>query len=231
VREAEAVTDRPHRRGEAPGTDRRKVETAFAVLRDYLAPAGPGTPTDAILCFGCFGTNVPRRAAAAFHAGLAPVVVVTGRGPAWRRETEADAFARVLLDAGVPDDRIVREHRAVNIGDNVVLGLAAARHHGLDVESVTVVAHVHGIRRCLATLGRHAPDVAAFPSPLPAAGPVSARKVADALGELRRLRLYPALGYITPQAEPPAVTRVADYLARAIGTSLDHHPTRSRETS
>lgn len=215
----------------ATGRDQRELQTAFDVLRDYLAPRGAGTPTDAILCFGCDGTSVPRVAARLFHAGLAPVVVVSGRGAATRPETEADAFARVLLDAGVPCDRIVRERHARHMGENVVLGLAAARCHGVVVTSVTVVAHVDGVRRCLATLDRHAPEITALPSPLPSRGPVSARKITDALGELRRLRDYPALGYVTAQVEPQKVTHAAATLARAVGTDLDHHPIRSRVTS
>lgn len=210
--------------GPGPKTTRLRdpaVHADFARLRGYLAPPGPWTPSDVILCFGCDGTSVPRRAARLFRHGLAPWLVVSGRGPAHRREPEADAFARVLVGAGVPRERIVLERTAANTGENVVRGLAAAHDRGLPVRSVTVVAHVDGVRRCLATLQRRVPEVVARPSPVVYRGPASLRAIADALAELHRLRTYPALGYIAPQREPPAVRAAAARLARVVARAAD----------
>lgn len=195
----------------------------YLTLRSYLAPDGSYARSDVILCFGSADAAVPRRAARLWHDDVAPWITVTGGNAHPAGGTEAEAFARTIRGLGVDATRVIVEPQARHTGENVALGLAAARAQGLGVRTVTVVAHAHAVRRCLATLASHAPSVEAHADPLVARrpGPVDDAVIADALGELARLRTYPGLGYITPQVEPPAVTDAAARLAAHLRCAPD----------
>jgi uncharacterized SAM-binding protein YcdF (DUF218 family) len=191
----------------------------LAVVWAWLTGTADLRPTDVLFCFGSFFFGVARRAAALYHLGVAPLVLVSGgavgRIEPW--ETEADAYVDVLLESGVPRDRIVVEPLATNTGENVALGMAALEAHDVDVGSATLVAWPTSLRRCVATFARQFPDVRVRTQPaFVGLGPYEStpeRAVETSLAELERLRAYPALGFIAAAAIPAVVDRAADRLA------------------
>src|SRR5262245_57475804 len=80
-------------------------------------------PADAILVLCSHDTVVARRGAELFLQGWAPLLIFAGGlGSITRRfwrEPEADQFARIAIEAGVPRDRILIENRSTNTGENV----------------------------------------------------------------------------------------------------------------
>lgn len=191
------------------------------VLWSYLAVAMVPRKSDVLFCFGSSHFGVARRAARLFESGVAPWVVVTGgdEGRIAPYPTEADAYARVLAEAGVPVERIVVERRAANTGENVAFGMRALADRGIGVRTAALVAWPTSVRRCVATFARQFPDVATTAHPaFEGFGPYAAtpaRAASAVLTELDRLRDYPHLGHITPQAIPGPVERAAARLAEA----------------
>jgi uncharacterized SAM-binding protein YcdF (DUF218 family) len=94
---------------------------------------------DAIVVLGCriapSGRLLPpaaRRAAAAaaaFHAGVAPWIVVSG-GKRWGAQIEARALGNALVRAGVPAGAIVEELCSLSTYENAIFTAAVLRRIG-----------------------------------------------------------------------------------------------------
>jgi DUF218 domain len=189
------------------------------LLWSYLTGAADEHPSDVLFCFGSLNLGVARRAATLFDQGLASRVLVTGGavGGIEPFATEAEAFAHVLRERGVPPERIVTEHLASNTGENVRFGMRALTERGIVVRSATLVAWPTSLRRCVATFIRQYPDVVTYTQPSFDGVALYESSLAHAveicLAELERLRTYPSLGYISEQAIPEAVELAAERLS------------------
>lgn len=87
---------------------------------------------------------------ALFHAGVAPLVLLTGgRGPfAGPGIPEAEAMARAAREGGVPEAALVLELRSTNTSENASLSAPLLRARG--VRRVIVVSQPFHLRRaCL----------------------------------------------------------------------------------
>lgn len=123
------------------------------------------------------------RAAQAYASGHAELVFASG-GRSWEGLTEADAFARALIELGVPDASIVRERHSQTTVQNArfVVRLARQRHlHRLGI--VTCDWH---LPRALAAFRRHAIDVTPLGARSPSRSP-GARLSRHGLEWMRRL--------------------------------------------
>ena len=196
------------------------VAAAFEAAWDHLVVEDPIEPVDALFCFGSRHWRVPERAAALFAQGVAPLVVVTGGPSTLGDASEAERFAADLMAAGVPEDRLVLEHRARHTGENVVLGLARLRRH-VDPQRLALVSWPLAARRCRATFARLAPEVVVSSAPaLRRPGDrwrPTLRRIRFSLGELDRLERYGAEGLIAPEVRPTAVRDAVPVLRAALG--------------
>ena len=105
-------------------TDRQVTELLF--LDD-----GP-EPADLALVFGCVepegSRQRARHAAALFHAGLVPRLLLSGGvSHPDRPESEAGLMLRVVLDLGVPREAVLVEDRSRTTFENVSLSVALLR--------------------------------------------------------------------------------------------------------
>jgi uncharacterized SAM-binding protein YcdF (DUF218 family) len=102
-------------------------------------------------------------AARLFHRGVAPRLIVSGGSYAAQRgvraQTEAEAMRQVLIDFGVPADRIVLEGKSLNTIDNIreVRALVGA-------EPVALVTSAFHMPRALRLARQAGLTVAAFPT-------------------------------------------------------------------
>lgn len=118
---------------------------------------------DVIFLFGGFRLTSPAiEAARLWVLKYAPYILVSG-GPANSATTkhviEADHYAEVLQQNGVPNVSIIRERLATNTLENVRFGLEAIRLAGITCRSIIAVSKPAHVRRCLATLSKYAPRV------------------------------------------------------------------------
>ena len=100
-----------------------KIVWEYHHLHHQLAPA------DVILCFTSFDLSVPEYGSQLYRRGLAPLVLVSGKHPAAGMQqtnwgmTEAEKFAEVMTELGVPGDKIVLEKESMNSGEECALFL------------------------------------------------------------------------------------------------------------
>src|SRR5262245_6894182 len=97
---------------------------------------------DAILVLCSHDTAVAERGASLFLDGWAPLLIFSGgQGAITRRlwsEPEADLFARIAVDRGVPADRILIENASTNTGENVLFTRRLLAERGVDPASFIV---------------------------------------------------------------------------------------------
>ena len=129
-------------------------------------------PSDAILVMGAAqydGRPSPQLAARLDHVvtlweqGVAPAVVVTGGNRPGDRFTEAEASARYLVEAGIPEDAIVEVSEGATTHESVEAAAPVMAERGID--SVVVVTDpYHALRSRLIVEGHgFDADVAATP--------------------------------------------------------------------
>lgn len=179
------------------------------LLWDYLRLGVPTAPVDCLLVFGGHDIGVAGRTADLYHAGIAPLVVVSGgsRAVPDGRDfpTEADAIADVLLRRDVPKDAIALERLASNTSENFWLSAELLRDLGLDPQSFLAVTKPYAERRLLATARRRWPDKTVLVTSEETgfeeylAGEIPAERVISGIaGEALRLESYAANGLIDP---------------------------------
>jgi len=117
---------------------------------------------DAILVLCSHDTVVATRGAELFLQGWAPLLIFAGgQGAITRRlwhEPEADRFAAVAIEMGVPPDRILVENRSTNTGENVLFTKQLLAEDGLDPQTFIVVQKPYMERRSYATFRKVWPE-------------------------------------------------------------------------
>lgn len=186
--------------------------------------------SEAILVLCSHDKIVAKRGAELYLEGWAPLLVFAGglgviTKHLWR-EPEADQFARIAVEMGVPADRILIENRSTNTGENVLFTKRLLAEKQLDPTSFIVVQKPYMERRSYATFRNFWPEKQVrVTSPRVAmddylrAGTHDSLSADDVVaimvGDLQRIRLYPARGFQIPQDIPDDVWRAYEALVRA----------------
>ena len=185
---------------------------------------------DAILVLCSHDERVAERAAQLFHEGWAPLVIFSGGQGAitstlWN-EPEAERFAHIAVSLNVPRESILIETQSTNTGENVRFTKRLLAERGLDPQTFIVVQKPYMERRAFATFRQLWPEkdvVVTSPQ-------VSFREYLDGytnralsaadvvsimVGDLQRIKIYPALGYQIAQEIPDEVWSAFEELVRA----------------
>lgn len=168
----------------------------------------------AIVCLGSYDLRVADRAAELALAHPGARVVATGAHGNWTRgvfeATEAEVFGKVLAERGVPQDRLVLETRATNIGENIAFSRDILRF--TDGEAVVFVTKPQTQMRVRATVPVHWRQIEArIAAPLLALDDYGqtdrglAPVIEEMVGDLERMGAYPARGFQVPVEIPPQV--------------------------
>lgn len=118
--------------------------------------------SDCILVLGSHDTRVADRGAELYLAGYAPIIVFSGglgklTEGVWT-ETEADKFAKIAMDMGVPKDAILVENKSTNTGENIIFSKKLLAEKGFNPQSFIVVQKPYMEKRSYATFKKHWPD-------------------------------------------------------------------------
>jgi uncharacterized SAM-binding protein YcdF (DUF218 family) len=172
--------------------------------------------SDCILVLGSHDLRVAERGAQLFLDGWASLLIISGGlGNITRNiwdEPEADKFARIAINAGVPKDRILVENRSSNTGDNIIFTRRLLDEKGIKVNSFIVVQKPYMERRAYATFRKIWPEKSVVvTSPQISFRDYPTREISmDAVinimvGDLQRIMIYPDRGYQIPQEIPDDV--------------------------
>jgi uncharacterized SAM-binding protein YcdF (DUF218 family) len=191
--------------------------------------------SDIILVLCSHDTTVAERGAQLFLDGWAPLLAFTGGlGAITRRlwsDPEADRFARIAIEMGVPEDRILIENRSTNTGENVAFTRDLLRSRGFDPASFILVQKPYMERRTFATFSQVWPGKSVrVTSPQISMDEYLSRYSHESLspddvisimvGDLQRIREYPKRGFQIPQEIPDDVWQAYGELVKA---GFDRH--------
>ena len=138
-----------------------EAEIAEISARHFVVT--PIKPADLLFVFGT-REDVAQRADEAFRLwreGLFRWSIVSGGVTPGATLSECAVIKTAMVERGVPPDRILEEHRAMNTGENVIFSLpvleaALGRAH---IRSVICLGNTWTARRYPMTLHRHWPEV------------------------------------------------------------------------
>ncbi len=196
------------------------LRTLVGALWDYHQLNHDLVASDAILVLCSHDTAVAERGARLFLEGWAPLLIFSGGlGSITRHlwtEPEAEQFAALAEAMGVPRDRMLVENRSANTGENVAFTRRLLADRGLDPHSFIVVQKPYMERRSYATFRRVWPEKRVVVTSPRVSLDEYLEKYSNAtlsvddvisimVGDLQRIRLYPARGYQIPQEIPPPV--------------------------
>lgn len=204
----------------------KSVEAAARLIWDYHQLKHELTPADCLLALGSHDLRVAQRAAELWLDGMAPVLVMSGglgnfTLGMWT-EKEADRFAAVAVKMGVPGDAILVENQSTNTGENIQFSKKLLAERGLDPQKFIVIQKPYMERRSYATFKKHWPDKELLvTSPqisfddYPNEEIPLERVINIMVGDLQRIKEYPALGFQIEQEIPADVWAAYELLVAA----------------
>jgi uncharacterized SAM-binding protein YcdF (DUF218 family) len=187
--------------------------------------------SDCIFVLGSHDKRVATRGAELYLQGWAPLLIFSGglgnlTRDIWT-ETEADQFAAIALSMGVPASAILVENESTNTGENILFTQQLLQQRGLDPQSFIVVQKPYMERRSYATFKKHWPDKKLLvTSPqidfihYPTDEIPLERVIHVMVGDLQRIRIYPAKGFQIYQEIPDTVWQAYE---RLVALGFDKH--------
>ena len=196
------------------------------IVWDYHHVGHTLDKADCIIVLGSHDTRVAERGAEVFLGGWAPLLVFSGHlgtltSALWTR-SEAEVFADIAVDLGVPRDRILLEARSTNTGENVDFSRQLLAERGIEPRKAIAVQKPYMERRTFATFRQRWPALeVVVTSPqiafdAYATGEIRRDDVIHIMvGDLQRLVVYGRKGWSVPQDVPPGVMEAYERLVEA----------------
>ena len=184
------------------------------------------TKADCILVLGSHDTRVAQRGAEIYLQGWAPLILFSGglgrlTSESWT-VSEADLFAQIAMEKGVPASAILIENKSTNTGENILFSQQLLQEKELSPQKFIVVQKPYMERRSYATFKKHWPDKElvvtspqiAFEDYANAEIPME-KVINIMVGDLQRIKVYPGKGFQVYQPIPDDVWQAYEHLVAA----------------
>lgn len=193
-----------------------EIDGLAQIVWDYHQMHHALHAADIILVQGSHDLRVAERGAALFLDGYAPRIVFSGGLGNLTREVwdepEAEKFATVAREMGVPETAMLLESQSTNTGENVQLTRRLLERENLDPDRFILVQKPYMERRTYATFRKVWPEKdAVVTSPqldfddYPTSEISKEKVITIMVGDLQRIRDYPARGFQIEQHIPAEV--------------------------
>ena len=172
--------------------------------------------SDCILVLGSHDLRVAERGAELYLQGWAPLLIMSGglgrlTQEMWS-EPEADKFAKIALEMGVPEEAILIENKSTNTGENILFTQQLLQKENLAPKRFIVVQKPYMERRSFATFKKHWPEkelIVTSPQLSMQAYPTAEITLEEVIhimvGDLQRIKVYPEKGFQIQQEIPKEV--------------------------
>ena len=132
------------------------------VLWDYMKMNHKIRNADCIIGLGTMDINVANVASELYLKGYANKLIFSGglgkiTSKLWN-ETEAEKFAKIAIQRGVPSNNIYLEKESTNTGDNFRFSKKLIENLDLDIKSCIIVCKPYDEKRAYATFKKIMPE-------------------------------------------------------------------------
>ncbi len=202
------------------------------ILWDYLRMDNPLQKSDLIFCLGSIDLRSAERAAQIYLEGYSKKILFSGgiahaNDPlrtTWN-EPEAIVFAKEAMRLGVPKEDILLETEATNTGENITKGYKVLQDDNVTIRSMILVQKPYMGRRTYATFKKQWPGEEieiivtsphiSFNEYFDTTDVEKEKIVNIMVGDLQRIKEYPARGFQIAQDIPEKVMKAYSYLVDA----------------
>lgn len=204
------------------------IDKNAKIIWNYMQMHMELTSADAIFVLCSMDTRVAERVVELYKLGYAEHVIISGGMGRLTNDRftkpEAQVFADILIQAGVPKESLVLEEKSTNTGENIRFTYELLQGRGLQFDSFILVQKPYMERRTYATFKKQWPDFDAeimVTSPRIKFGEYFTKDMPKDLvinimvGDLQRIHEYPKLGFQIEQSIPDDVWRAYDNLVQA----------------
>lgn len=182
-------------------------------------------PADCIMVLGSNDTRVAERAVELYKEKMAPIIVFSGglgnfTLGSWE-QPEADTFAQIAIEMGVPSENILIENQSSNTGENIVFSYRLLTEKQQLPKTIILIQKPFMERRTFATFKKQWPDAATqFTVTSPQIAftdypnqSISQEHLINAMiGDLQRIKVYPEKGFQIYQEIPDDVWQAMEEL-------------------
>lgn len=212
-------------------TEQHTTEALAQRIWDYMHLGHTLQPSDIILALGSNDTRVAEWATTLYLRELAPLLMFSGNVGMLTRHTyhkpEAEVFADIARQRGVPETALLLEPASTNTGENIAFSRRLLAERGLDPQRLILVQKPYMERRTYATFMNFWPgkEILVTSPPIsfadyPTAALPRDRVINIMVGDLQRIREYPARGFQIPQPIPAEIWEAYEAL---IARGYDQH--------
>lgn len=206
------------------------LRNAAQTVWDYMRYDQPLEKSDVILCLGSYDIRSADWAAKLWHDGWAPKILFSGdqgAGTSHLQVSEAEWFSERAIELGVSPEAILLEDKSRNTGENFQFSSELLRCENVAHDTIILVTKPYMLRRAYATCMQQWPE-STKPRFIPSgidltleaylAGEVYGEDLAiqAMVGDLQRIREYPAHGFSIHQDIPREVWQAYEKLV-AVG--------------
>ena len=195
------------------------------ILWDYNKLVMPVEKSDLVMVMGSNDARVAQRGAELYLQGYAPLVVCTGGFGALTKGmylgSEAEAFAELMINKGVPKEIILIEKESKNTGENIMFTRELLDERGIRSRKIILVQKPYMLRRAYATFKKQwpemdfvvtCPDISFEDYPNET---ISRELLINIMvGDTQRIKLYPDKGFQISQEIPDEVWVAYEDLVR-----------------
>lgn len=206
----------------------QEVDAAARIVWDYMLLKQPLEKADAIFALGSTDLRVAEYAARLYLDKWAPLIIFSGYSGHGKTlgegdVTEAEKFFSIAKDMGVPEKDILLEKEATNTGENILFTKRLLEKKNISVHKLILVQKPYMERRTYATFAKQWPDmefVVTSPQISFDEYPFNSTRskepfITTMVGDLQRIKEYPAKGYQIEQEIPERVWSAYEELVAA----------------
>lgn len=192
----------------------------------FLNPEYAVKSSDFMLVLGSSDLSVAQHASKLWFENLAGYVVISGGFGKLTKDlwaaSEARKFSEIMLDNGIPEDKIILEEKATNTGANIVNTKELAAALGLPCNSGILVTKPYMKRRAFNTASKQWAAVVWSASAEEVSFEDYFSRQADPhnfigimVGDLQRIKIYAEMGFQIGDEVPEDVWESYEALVRA----------------
>lgn len=202
-----------------------KILQNAKILYDFHNQNRTTISTDFMLVMGSHDLRVANHAANLFLQGKAPFLICSGgygkiTKSLWNN-TEAETYAQICIENGVPKDKILIENKSTNSGENFIFTKKLLESHNIKVSTGIIVCKNYLSRRALATAKKQWPEIEwfietpnlSFEDYIKNESNID-RMINLLVGDIQRLMIYPNFGFQIPVTIPQEVLNSYDFLVK-----------------